>query len=168
MSRRATRTVQIGALKLGSGHPIRVQSMTTSDTDDVAATVGQIERLVAAGCELVRVTVNHDRAADDDRLSACEPSLAHQLQLLGVQQVADLRDPGQTAELNHDEGVAAIAEHQANIGRGAVGIEQNRRRPRSVANLAGGSGLLKVVIAQPVRLLQSFLEELLNSFPVVV
>jgi len=38
--------------------------MTTTDTQDVAGTVAQIEQLVEAGCELVRVTVNHDRAAD--------------------------------------------------------------------------------------------------------
>ena len=50
MPRRETRTVKVGDLLLGSGHPIRVQSMTTTDTDDVAGTVGQIERLVEAGC----------------------------------------------------------------------------------------------------------------------
>ncbi|RMH03693.1 MAG: flavodoxin-dependent (E)-4-hydroxy-3-methylbut-2-enyl-diphosphate synthase [Planctomycetota bacterium] len=64
MPRRPTRTVTLGDLKIGHEYPIRVQSMTSTDTDDVPATVEQIERLVAAGCEIVRVTVNHDRAAD--------------------------------------------------------------------------------------------------------
>jgi len=64
MPRRLTRTVRVGSLLLGHEHPIRVQSMTTTDTQDVAGTIAQIERLVAAGCELVRVTVNHDKAAD--------------------------------------------------------------------------------------------------------
>ncbi len=64
MPRRPTRTVRIGNLAIGHEHPIRVQSMTTTDTGDAAATIGQIERLVEAGCEMVRVTVNHDRAAD--------------------------------------------------------------------------------------------------------
>ena len=64
MPRRRTRTVKVGALFLGHEHPIRVQSMTTTDTHDVAGTVAQIEALAAAGCEIVRVTVNHDRAAD--------------------------------------------------------------------------------------------------------
>ncbi len=64
MPRRATRTVPVGKLLLGGEHPIRVQSMTTTDTQDAAGTIAQIERLVQAGCEIVRVTVNHDRAAD--------------------------------------------------------------------------------------------------------
>ncbi|MBC8407048.1 MAG: flavodoxin-dependent (E)-4-hydroxy-3-methylbut-2-enyl-diphosphate synthase [Planctomycetes bacterium] len=64
MQRRQTRTATIGNLKVGSGHPILVQSMTATDTADAKATIEQIEALVAAGCELVRVTVNHDRAAD--------------------------------------------------------------------------------------------------------
>ena len=64
MSRRATREVTVGDLKIGSDHPIRVQSMTCTETADAKATIEQIERLVEAGCEIVRVTVNHDRAAD--------------------------------------------------------------------------------------------------------
>jgi (E)-4-hydroxy-3-methylbut-2-enyl-diphosphate synthase len=54
--RRPTREVKIGAVGVGGANPIRVQSMTTTDTRDVAATVAQAERLVAAGCEIVRVT----------------------------------------------------------------------------------------------------------------
>lgn len=64
MTRRAARIVPVGKLMLGGEHPIRVQSMTTTDTHDVAGTTEQIERLVRAGCEIVRVTVNHDKAAD--------------------------------------------------------------------------------------------------------
>ncbi len=64
MPRRSTRTVRIGDLRIGHEHPIRVQSMTTADTDDLPAVLREIERLVEAGCEIVRVTVNHDRAAD--------------------------------------------------------------------------------------------------------
>lgn len=64
MPRRVTRTVRVGSVLLGHEHPIRVQSMTTTDTHDVSGTIAQIERLVTAGCELVRVTVNHDKAAD--------------------------------------------------------------------------------------------------------
>ncbi len=52
-----TRVVSIGGLKLGGGNPIRVQSMCNTSTRDVAATVAQIKRLEAAGCELVRVAV---------------------------------------------------------------------------------------------------------------
>jgi (E)-4-hydroxy-3-methylbut-2-enyl-diphosphate synthase len=54
--RRATREVRVGDVGVGGTNPIRVQSMTTTDTRDVAATVAQCERLAAAGCEILRVT----------------------------------------------------------------------------------------------------------------
>src|SRR5690606_27046061 len=54
--RRHTHTVRIGDVGVGGSNPIRVQSMTTTRTQDVAATVAQAERLVQAGCEIVRVT----------------------------------------------------------------------------------------------------------------
>ena len=55
--RRPTRTVAVGDVAVGSAHPIRIQSMTTPSTRDTAATADQIERLVDAGCEIVRITV---------------------------------------------------------------------------------------------------------------
>jgi (E)-4-hydroxy-3-methylbut-2-enyl-diphosphate synthase len=54
--RRKTSTVKIGDLYMGSDYPIRVQSMTTTDTMDTLGSVAQIERMVQAGCELVRLT----------------------------------------------------------------------------------------------------------------
>ncbi len=55
-SRFITREVNIGDLKLGAHHPIRLQSMTTTDTMDTKATVEQSIRMIEAGCELVRIT----------------------------------------------------------------------------------------------------------------
>lgn len=55
-SRFLTREVSMGELKMGAHHPIRVQSMTTTDTMDTAATVAQSIRMIEAGCELVRIT----------------------------------------------------------------------------------------------------------------
>ena len=54
--RRETLTVKIGDLYMGSDYPIRIQSMTTTDTMDTAGSVAQITRMVQAGCELVRLT----------------------------------------------------------------------------------------------------------------
>lgn len=54
--RRPTRTVMVGDVGVGGDNPIRVQSMTTTLTKDIPATVAQVERLVAAGCEIVRIT----------------------------------------------------------------------------------------------------------------
>ena len=55
-TRRITRTVNIGDLQMGSNFPIRIQSMTTTDTMNTQASVEQIIRMVDAGCELVRLT----------------------------------------------------------------------------------------------------------------
>src|ERR671934_275771 len=54
--RRATRVVMVGDVGVGGHTPIRIQSMTTTRTQDVAATAAQAERLVRAGCEIVRIT----------------------------------------------------------------------------------------------------------------
>ena len=54
--RRTTRTVMVGDVGVGGDNPIRVQSMTTTLTKNVEATIGQAERLVRAGCEIVRIT----------------------------------------------------------------------------------------------------------------
>src|SRR5512140_3196967 len=61
--RRKSQVVDIGGVKVGGGHPIVVQSMTNTDTADVAATVNQVMALARAGSELVWVTVNTDQAA---------------------------------------------------------------------------------------------------------
>ena len=63
--RRETRVVQVGDVAVGGSNPIRVQSMTNTDTMDTPGTVDQIERLVAAGCEIVRVTAPSIRAAEN-------------------------------------------------------------------------------------------------------
>lgn len=63
MKREQTREVSIGKVKIGAGHPIAIQSMCNTKTDDVAATVAQIHRLEKAGCELIRVTVPDEASA---------------------------------------------------------------------------------------------------------
>ena len=54
--RRLTREVRVGDVGIGAANPIRIQSMTTTDTMDTIATVDQCERLVNAGCEILRIT----------------------------------------------------------------------------------------------------------------
>jgi (E)-4-hydroxy-3-methylbut-2-enyl-diphosphate synthase len=61
--RRETVTVRVGGVPVGRAHPIVVQSMTNTDTADIAGTVAQVRALHEAGSELVRVTVNNDAAA---------------------------------------------------------------------------------------------------------
>lgn len=62
--RRPTREVKVGEIGIGGANPIRIQSMTTTDTQDVAATVAQSERLAAVGCEIVRITAPSLRDAE--------------------------------------------------------------------------------------------------------
>ncbi|MGB7978915.1 MAG: (E)-4-hydroxy-3-methylbut-2-enyl-diphosphate synthase [Chlamydiales bacterium] len=59
-----TREVKIGPIGIGGANPIRIQSMTTSNTRDVEATIDQIVRLADAGCEIARVTVQGKKEAE--------------------------------------------------------------------------------------------------------
>ena len=61
--RRRAVTVDVGGVKVGGEYPIVIQSMTNTDTEDVASTVNQVQELARAGSELVRITVNTDKAA---------------------------------------------------------------------------------------------------------
>lgn len=63
MLRMQTKEVKIGSVTIGGAHPVAIQSMTNTKTEDVAATVEQILRLEAAGCEIVRCTVPTMEAA---------------------------------------------------------------------------------------------------------
>ena len=64
-SRFVTREVSIGDVKLGGNNPIRVQSMTTTDTMNTIATVEQSIRMIEAGCELVRITAPSKNEAEN-------------------------------------------------------------------------------------------------------
>ncbi len=67
--------MNVGGVKVGGAHPIVVQSMTNTDTADVAATATQVRALHEAGSELVRVTVNNEAAA------AAVPEIVAQVQV---------------------------------------------------------------------------------------
>ena len=60
---RKSKAVQVKNVQIGGGAPVVVQSMTKTDTADVAATVAQIEEMVRAGCEIVRLAVPDNDAA---------------------------------------------------------------------------------------------------------
>ena len=76
--RRATGAVTIGGVRVGGGAPIVVQSMTNTDTADVAGTTKQVADLWRAGSELVRVTVNNPESA------AAVPRIRDRLDMMGV------------------------------------------------------------------------------------
>jgi (E)-4-hydroxy-3-methylbut-2-enyl-diphosphate synthase len=94
MSRNPTRSVRVGRILLGSAHPIAVQSMCATKTQDVDATVRQIEAIRAAGGEIVRVAV--DNAKDVEALAEIRRQTA-------VSLVVDLQESYRLA--------AAVAPH---------------------------------------------------------
>jgi (E)-4-hydroxy-3-methylbut-2-enyl-diphosphate synthase len=65
IKRRDTYNVDVGGVVIGSSNPIRIQSMTNTPTEDASATVDQIKSLFDAGSELVRVTVNNEKSAEN-------------------------------------------------------------------------------------------------------
>lgn len=79
IKRRRTRTVTVGKVRIGSGHDVSIQSMTKTETADVAATVRQVLELEKAGCEIVRVavkTLEDARAIRDVRRDISVPLVA--------------------------------------------------------------------------------------------
>ena len=63
--RRASSVVHVGAIDMGGDNPIRIQSMTTTNTNDTDACVKQAERIIKAGGELVRLTTQGSREAEN-------------------------------------------------------------------------------------------------------
>ena len=61
--RKKTRRIYVGDVPIGDGAPVAVQSMTNTDTRDIASTMDQLHRLTAAGCEIVRLAVPDEAAA---------------------------------------------------------------------------------------------------------
>jgi (E)-4-hydroxy-3-methylbut-2-enyl-diphosphate synthase len=90
ISRNPTRTVQIGSTAIGAGHPVAVQSMTATHTQDVDATVAQVNALHAAGADVVRVAV--DSAKDAAALAEIRGQTAANLSV-------DLQENYRLAEL---------------------------------------------------------------------
>src|SRR5688500_9263557 len=117
-ARRSTVAVRIGAVTVGGGGPVVVQSMTNTDTADVLATVRQVRELAEAGSELVRVTVNTDEAA------AAVPHVRDQLlaQACAVPIVGDFHFNGHKLLAAHPACAEALAKYRinpGNVGRGS-------------------------------------------------
>jgi (E)-4-hydroxy-3-methylbut-2-enyl-diphosphate synthase len=115
--RRKTVTVRVGRVRVGSDAPVVVQSMTNTDTADVAGTVQQVAALATAGTELVRVTVNNDDAAK------AVPHIVDGLAKLGldVPIVGDFHYNGHLLLTKYPECARALAKYRINPGNVSVG-----------------------------------------------
>jgi (E)-4-hydroxy-3-methylbut-2-enyl-diphosphate synthase len=109
-----------GAITVGGGGPIIVQSMTNTDTADIAATVKQVADLARAGSELVRITVDRDEAA------AAVPHIREKLDRMGVDVplIGDFHYIGHKLLADHPACAEALAKYRINPGN--VGFKDKR------------------------------------------
>ncbi len=137
--RRTTVTAVIGSVPVGSGHPIVVQSMTNTDTADIAGTVAQVAALAAAGSQLVRVTVNNDEAA------AAVAEIVARLSDDGVDVpiVGDFHYNGHLLLAKFPDCARALAKYRINPGN--VGGKRRDENFRTIVQLAVEHG-------KPVRI----------------
>jgi (E)-4-hydroxy-3-methylbut-2-enyl-diphosphate synthase len=126
-ARRATRQVRVGAVRVGGDAPVVVQSMTNTDTADVAATTKQVADLWRAGSELVRVTVNTPEAA------AAVPRIVEKLALMGVDVpvIGDFHYNGHQLLAAEPACARALAKYRINPGNVGFG----RRKDLQFAQL---------------------------------
>src|SRR6266568_5720556 len=132
--RRRTVTVDVGGVKVGSPHPIVVQSMTNTDTADAAATAAQVRALHQAGSELVRVTVNTEEAA------RAVPDIVRQVD---VPVIGDFHYNGHLLLTKHPQCAAALAKYRINPGN--VGARRRDENFRAIIEVALANG-------KPVRI----------------
>ncbi len=118
--RRATRAVAVDKVVIGGGAPVVVQSMTNTDTADIAATVRQVAELWRAGSELVRITVNNPESA------AAVPRIREKLDMMSVPVplVGDFHYNGH--QLLADEPACAEALAKYRINPGNVGFGKKK------------------------------------------
>jgi len=117
IQRRKTGTVKIGQVRVGWAVPVVVQSMTNTDTADVAGTIEQVAALALAGSEIVRVTVNNEQAA------AAVPSIVQGLDKRGLRVpiVGDFHYNGHLLLKQFPETAQALAKYRINPGNVSVG-----------------------------------------------
>jgi len=123
LPRRDSVAVRVGAVVIGGGAPIVVQSMTNTDTADVAATAAQTAALAEAGSELVRLTVDREEAA------AAVPHIRDALDKRGIDVplVGDFHYIGHKLLTEHPACAEALAKYRINPGN--VGF-RNKRDPQ--------------------------------------
>ena len=143
--RRTSKQIKVGSVAIGGGAPVVIQSMTNTDTRNAAATLAQIRELAAAGCEIVRVTVPDETAAD---------ALPEILAGSPIPVISDIHFDYRLALRSIKAGIHAIRLNPGNIG--------SSDRVKAVAEAAGEAGVPIRVGANsgslPKGLMQSKLE----------
>lgn len=119
-ARRGTRQVRVGGVALGGDAPVVVQSMTNTDTADIAGTAKQIGELWRAGSELVRITVNNPESA------AAVPRIVERLAMQGIEVpiIGDFHYNGHQLLAGEPACAEALAKYRINPGN--VGFGKKR------------------------------------------
>jgi (E)-4-hydroxy-3-methylbut-2-enyl-diphosphate synthase len=117
IQRRKTGTVKIGQVRVGWAVPVVVQSMTNTDTADIAGTIEQVAALALAGSEIVRITVNNEDAA------AAVPHIVEGLDKRGIRVpiVGDFHYNGHLLLKKFPETARALAKYRINPGNVSIG-----------------------------------------------
>ncbi len=128
VTRRQSIAVKVGSVWMGGGAPIVVQSMTNTDTEEGAATVQQIQDLVRAGSELVRITVNTEKAAQQ------VPFIRDKLYELGcpVPLVGDFHYNGHRLLEQYPACAQALDKYRINPGNVGYGEKRDKQFIRLV------------------------------------
>jgi (E)-4-hydroxy-3-methylbut-2-enyl-diphosphate synthase len=121
-TRRQSVGVRVANMKVGGGAPVAVQSMTNTDTADIAGTVKQVAELAAAGSELVRVTVDKEEAA------AAIPTIKERLLAMNVTAplVGDFHYNGHVLLEQYPGCAKALDKYRINPGNVGFGQKQDR------------------------------------------
>ena len=120
--RRRSTSADVGGVRVGGDNPIVVQSMTNTDTVDIAGTAEQVEQLARAGSELVRITVNTRQAAQ------AVPHIAERLGERGVAVplVGDFHYNGHILLKEYPDCAVALAKYRINPGNVGPGLHHDR------------------------------------------
>lgn len=121
--RKATVGVPVGRVMVGGGAPVVVQSMTNTDTADIAGTVRQVAALARAGSEIVRITVDRDEAA------AAVPHIKDKLLAMGIDAplVGDFHYIGHKLLADHPACAQALDKYRINPGNVGFGDKKDRQ-----------------------------------------
>ncbi|MGD4797146.1 flavodoxin-dependent (E)-4-hydroxy-3-methylbut-2-enyl-diphosphate synthase, partial [Xanthomonas citri pv. citri] len=119
--RRITRAVNIGSVTVGGGHPVVVQSMTNTDTADIAGSVKQVADLWRAGSEMVRLTVNNAESA------AAIPRIVDKLRMMGIEVplIGDFHYNGHQLLAAEPACAEALAKYRINPGNVGFGKKKD-------------------------------------------
>jgi (E)-4-hydroxy-3-methylbut-2-enyl-diphosphate synthase len=133
IERRKTRRIYVGDVSIGDGAPVRVQSMTKTDTRNVKATVRQIKTLEKAGCEIIRVAVPDEAAAK---------ALGEIKKMIKIPLIADIHFNYKLALEAINQGVDGLRINPGNIGakwkvREVVNAAKDKRIPIRIGVNAG-------------------------------